>query len=183
MNQLIKNLENQLIQIVTAFKNELGGVRASRPTAKLVEDIKADYLGQKLPIKQLATISIVPPREIQIAVWDKNNAGPVAKAIEEANIGVNPVVSGSVVRINLPPLTEERRRELSKLVKQLTENYRIQIRASRDEYNKKIKKAKEDDQIGEDEQFRRQKEIQELVDKINKDIEQALESKIREIET
>lgn len=171
-------LENKLNSLVNGFKEELSGIRANRPTPKLVEDIKVDYLGQKLPIKQLGSIGIAPPRCIQIIVWDKNAVASIAKAIEEAEIGAMPSIQDNVIRISLPPLTEERRRELIKLVKKIAENVRIKIRFLRDEYNKIVKKS----ELREDERFKRLEDIQETVDKANKKIEELLDNKIKEIQ-
>lgn len=176
---MIKNLEQQLSKTVVAFKDELAGIRANRPTSKLVEDIRVDYLGQKLPIKQLGSISIVPPREIQISIWDKTVVDATVKAIEQASIGVNPSVSGGLIRINLPPLSQERRQELVKLVKQLAETYRIRVRSLRDDCNKEIKK---NEQIREDERFDQLKEIQDMIDGANEEIGLILENKVKEIE-
>jgi len=175
----MEQLKQKLDEILQSFKRELAGIRANRPTPKLVEDIKVDYLGQQLPIKQVASISIAPPREIHISVWDKNNVNAVTKAIEQASIGITPSVSGNLVIVSLPPLSQERRQELIKVVKQLTEACRIRVRAFRDEHNKETKR---DDQLREDERFDQLKRIQELVDGANDEVGLALENKIKEIQ-
>lgn len=181
MEKDIKRLETDLKKIVDGLKDELGGIRTNRPTTKLIEDIRVDYLGQKMPIKQLGSISVAPPREIQVTVWDKNAAGPLAKAIEESGIGVSPNVQGNIVRINLPPLTEERRKDLIKLVGKMAENYRVRVRSLRDDYNKRARKSEEEGELREDEKFKAQKKIQEFVDKSNGEIEAMLENKTNEI--
>lgn len=172
------NYLEQLEKIVSLFKDELVAIRANRPTPKLVEDIKVDYMGQSLPLKQVASISIVPPREIQVSVWDKNNIDNVVKAIEQSNVGINPSVGGNLIRINLPPLSQERRQELVKLVGQISENYRIRIRSLRDDYNKQIKNS----EGGEDERFEQQEQLQKSVDESNEKIKELLKNKIKEIE-
>ncbi len=179
----IKNLEKGLDDVALRFKEEVAGIRGNRPTTKLVEDIKVDYFGQKLPIKQLGSISVVLPREIQISVWDGGAVAAVAKAIESASIGINPSVQGNLIRVNLPPLSEERRKELIKLVGSLAEKYRIQIRSLRDDYNKKIKKAESEDEINEDDKFKFLGRIQKAVDAANGNIENYLGNKIKEIES
>ena len=177
----IKNLEEELKKILETFRGELMGIRTNRPTAKLIEDIKVDYFDQKVPIKQLGSIGIVPPREIQVNVWDKTAVGRVAKAIEEANIGITPNVQGSIVRIILPPLSEERRKDLIKLIGKISETYRIRVRSLRDDSNKKIKKLEGDGDLREDEKFKAQEKIQELVNKANQNIDEILENKTKEI--
>lgn len=175
MEEIIKELEQKTQSTFEALKQELTGIRSNRPTARLVEDIKVDYYGQQLPIKQLGSISIVPPREIDISLWDKNAIQPVVKAIETSNLGVTASPDGNLIRINLPPLTDERRKELNKLVKNIVEQTRIKIRALRDEANKKIK------DLPEDAMFKAKEKIQKAVDKANDRIEELLENKLAEI--
>lgn len=175
MNDELRDLEQKTQAIFESLRQELFGIRTNRPTTKLVEDIKVDYFGQQLPIKQLGSISIAPPREIDISVWDKNAVAPAVKAIETSGLGVSASPDGNLIRINLPPLTDERRKELTKLVKNMAEQSRIKIRALRDEANKKIK------DLPEDEHFKLKNKIQEAVDKANKEIENLLDSKLKEI--
>lgn len=176
MDEIIKDLEQKTKTIFDALRQEIVSIRTNRPTAKLVEDIKADYFGQQMPIKQLASIGIVPPREIDISVWDKNALAPIIKAIESSSLGVTANIDGNLIRINLPPMTDERRKELTKLIKGIVEQSRIKIRAMRDEANKKTKDASED------QKFKLKEKIQDIVDKTNKEIEALLAAKIKEIE-
>jgi ribosome recycling factor len=181
MEDFIKDFEVKVKAVNDSLKQELLGVRANRPTTKLVEDIKADYYNQLIPIKQLASITIVPPREIDISAWDKNAVAPIAKAIEASKSGLTANMEGNLIRIYLPPLTEERKQELTKYVKSVAEANRIKIRATRDEFNKKIQQAADAKTITEDDKFKFKKQIQDLTDKINKDIETILIGKIKEI--
>jgi len=181
MNSL-NNLELRIKDALNYFKDQISFIRGGRPNAKLVEDISVEYFGQKLPIKQLGSINIVPPREIQISVWDKNAASVVLKAIEASNLNVGANLDGNVIRVNLPPLSGERRQELMKLVKRETEEAKIKVRGLRDEENKEINRQFESKEIGEDEKFKLKEKIQEGVDKANREIEKILEGKIREIE-
>lgn len=176
MEQELKNLEKDFNNLTARFKDALSGIRTNRPTTKLVEDIKVDYFGQILTVKQLGSLSIVPPREITISIWDKSAVSMVAKAIEGAHLGLSIAVDSSLIRINLPPLTDERRKELIKVIKAMSEKERVAVRVLRDEINKKAKSDPDED-------MRRflQKKIQDLVDKVNKAIEELLENKIREI--
>lgn len=175
-------LENKLSETLEYFKNQIAVIRGSRPSPKLVEDIWVDYFGQKIPLKQLGSISVNLPREILISVWDKQAVAVVVKAIETSNLNVNANTDGNLIRINLPPLSVERRQELVKIVKKETEETRIKIRSLRDEANKEIKQREEGGEITEDQKFKMKEQIQKMVDKANADIEAMLEKKIKEIE-
>lgn len=178
---LLKDLQIKIDAAIQYFKEQLSGIRGSRPIPKLVEDIPVEYFGQKLTIKQLGSINIVPPREIQISVWDKQTVSNVAKAIESSNLNLSANIEGNLIRINLPPLSQERREELIKVVKKEAEETRIKTRASRDETNKKISRQFERGEINEDDKFRLKESVQKSVDKINEDIERLLANKIKEI--
>ena len=175
MEQDIKALEKSLQAMLEKFKDELSAIRTNRPSPKLVEDIKVDYFDQKMTVKQLSSITVVLPREINISVWDRNAVALIAKAIEMSNLGLSANVDGNLIRLNLPPLTDERRQEFIKLVKQLAEQGRIKIRTLRDDANKKAK------ELSEDLKFKFLKQTQELVDKCNKEIEIQLLNKVNEI--
>jgi len=181
MEIVLKDLEQKTKSILEAVKQELAGLRTNRPTPQLVEDIQVEYLGGMLKVKQLGSISILPPRDIQVSVWDKNAVLSVAKAIETSALKLNPSVSGNVVRIKMPPLTAERREEFIKVAKASAEKWRIKLRNLRDEANKKIVQALEAKTISEDQKFKSKEKIQETIDKINKEIDTALNNKIREI--
>ncbi|MFA5098596.1 MAG: ribosome recycling factor [Candidatus Paceibacterota bacterium] len=178
----MNNLEQKIKQALDYFKNQMLSIRGGRSNAKLVEDIAVDYFGQKMPIKQLGSISVVPPREIHISVWDKNAASAVLKAIDSSNLNVGTNLDGNIVRVSLPPLSGERRIELTKLVKKETEDAKIKIRGLRDEENKEISGRFDAKEIGEDEKFKLKEKVQGIIDKANEEIESILESKIREIE-
>lgn len=175
MESEIKELEKSLQGVIQRFKDDMGGIRTNRPSPKLVEDIRVDYFDQKMTVKQLGSITIVPPREIDINVWDRNAVSPVIKAVEASALGVGANADGNLIRINLPQLTDERRQEFVKLAKQIAEQARIKIRTCRDDANKKSKT------LPEDLKFKSLKKVQELVDTANKDIEVHLVQKIDEI--
>jgi len=176
MEAELRKLEQDFKQLVDRFGEELSAIRANRPTPKLVEDIKVEYLGSLLTVKQLGAIAIIPPRQLTVTVWDKNVAGPVAKAVEAANLGLSVAVDKNLIRISLPPLTEERRQELARLVKGMTEKERIKVRMMRDDI---IKKARQ--QTDEDLTIHIKKKVQEAVDKTNQQLENLLANKIKEI--
>lgn len=176
----VQQFEQKLKAWVSALKNEFQTLRSNRPTPRLVEDIKVDYYGQLTPVKAIGSISVVPPRDIQIGVWDKEAINAVAKAVEAAlNISAN--IDGNLIRVTLPTLTEERRKELEKIVRKMAEENRIKIRGARDEINKELKKMEGDKKISEDSAFKKKEETQKFVDKANKEIEELLENKIKEI--
>jgi ribosome recycling factor len=177
-----KDLEAKLKAITEHLKQELSGVRTNRPNPKLIEDIKAEYFEVPTPVKQLGSIAVVPPRELQISVWDQSAIAPIAKAIESANLGVSVSVSGNMIRVALPMMSNERRAELVKISKTSSEEARIKVRGARDEANKKAEAAEKAKEISEDAKFNLKKKIQEAVDKTNKDIEAMLLGKIKEIE-
>ena len=180
MESLLKELDQKLKNILESLKLDFLNIRTNRPTAKFVEDVKVDYMDQQFMVKQLGSISIMPPKEIDITVWDKGAIGAVAKSIQEAR-NLTPNIDGNVLRINLPPLTDERRNEFIKLVKNAAEQTRIKIRGFRDDGNKKIEQMFKDKTVSEDQKFKGKKKIQEVVDKINQELEKLLESKIKEI--
>lgn len=157
-------------------------MRANRPSTNLVEDIQVEYYGQMLPIKQLGSIAIVPPREIAVTLWDKNAVGPAEKAIRESNLGLSPAIDGTTIRLALPPLTDERRAELLKLVKQQAEEARIRIRSQRDDAMKRINQAESEKKISEDQKFAQKDRAQKAVDAANAEIEKLLLQKSKEIQ-
>jgi len=181
MDIILNLIREKTEGVMTAVKSELSGIRANRPTPHLVEDIKVSYAESMLPIKQLGSISIVPPREIQINVWDTGAVQAIAKAIENANIGMNPSIQGATVHMHMPSLNEERRNELMKITKTITERFRIQVRSIRDEINKKVQQLETAKEINEDEKFKLKKKIQEIVDATNASIDAMLEHKLKEI--
>ena len=176
------DLEQKIKESLEYLKSQFAAVRGGRPSPKLVEDISIDYFGQRMLIKQMGSISINPPREILISIWDKQAVSIVVKAIESSNLNVSANTDGNLIRINLPPLSVERRQELAKVVKKESEEARIKIRSLRDEVNKKIRQREENGEITEDQELKLKEQIQKSIDKANKDIEEMLEKKIKEIE-
>lgn len=179
---ILKDLENKIKDLLEFFKQQLLGIRSNRPSPKMVEDIPVDAYGQKMSIRQVGAISIVPPAQIQVSVWDKSMVGPVAKAIESSNLNVNANIDGNIIRINLPPLSDERRKELIKVVKKETEELKIKIRTAREEANKKIGKEFDERNISEDQKFYFKEKVQKIIDKANADADGILAKKIKEIE-
>lgn len=174
-------MEQKLKSFVESLKNEFQTIRSGRPSPRMVEDIKVEIYGQQMPVKALGSISVVPPREISISVWDKSVVGAVARAVEDSPLKVAANIEGNVIRINLPQLTDERKKEYEKVIRKMAEEMRIRIRSSRDGANKEVKKMEEEKKLSEDAAFKKKEEIQKLTDKTNKEVEELLESKIKEI--
>ncbi len=172
----LKELEEKFNSVVESLKEEFLGLRTNRPTPKLIENIKVDYMGQPLIVKQLGAIGIELPRDLIVNVWDKNAVPMISKAIEAANIGVSASMEGNSVRVKLPELTNERRDELIKIVKSSAEKCRIKMRTLRDDANKSVN-AETDKDI----KFRSKEEMQKIVDSFNQSIDEVVEKKIKEI--
>lgn len=181
MDTLMESFKKRAAAIVDHFKKEIASVRTNRPSASLVDDIKVSYYDQMMPLNQVGSVGITPPREIHIQVWDKEATAAVVKAIEMSSLGLTPTVDGNIIRVFLPELSTERREEFVKHVKKIGEQHRIELRHARDEANKEIKKKEENDELTEDEKFKVKDEVQKVVDETNKAIESALDEKIREI--
>lgn len=182
MEEFAKDLEKSAKPVVENLRAELSGIRANRPHPQLVEDIKVNYLDQQLSVKQLGSISIVPPREIDINVWDKGAMEAVMKAIETSGRGLTANSDGQLIRIYLPTLTDERRQELTKVVKNLIEQVKIRVRALRDDANKKTEAAFKAKALSEDQKFKARERIQKATDKLNVEVESLLANKLKEIQ-
>lgn len=174
----LKDLEKRMEGALAALKTEFSGLRTGRATTNLVEPINVDAYGSQMPMSQVGTVSVPEPRMVSIQVWDKGLVGAVEKAIRESGLGVNPVVDGTTVRIPMPPLTEERRVELTKVAGKYAESARVSVRNVRREGMESIKKA---DGVSEDEQKKLSDDVQKLTDATVKKIDEALVTKESEI--
>lgn len=172
----IKEMELKTDEISAYLKEEFSKIRSNRPTTRLVERIKVDYMGGVLDLNQLASLSINPPRDIVISPWDKNAIPPITKAIEAENLGLGIAADSSGIRLTMPELTSERRGELARLVKSIAEENRIKMRASRDKFIKAINAITD-----EDEKFRSKEEMQKIVDKFNAEVDSLVSAKIAEL--
>jgi len=174
---IFKEAEVSMKKAVDYFKNEIAGFRTGRASTKLVEDIKVDYYGSKMPLKQIATIMVPEPNQIVVQPWDQNAVNEIEKAIREY-LNVNPTVQGNVIRITLPPPTEERRREMVRLLHKLAEEARVAIRNIRREAKDKIEDL---EGVSEDEIRRLLDRLQKLTDKYVDMINSLAEAKEEEI--
>ena len=181
--KIISDLKPILDKAIAHFGTEIANLRTGRATSALVEDIIVECYGTKMPIKQIAAIHAPEPRLILIQPWDKSIIKEIEKVIISTRPGLNPVTDGDVIRINLPLLTEERRKELVKLLGQYAESARISIRQIRDEAWKTIQELEKEGQIREDDKFRGKDALQEAMDEYNKKIKDIAEAKEKEIMT
>lgn len=165
------------------MKEEIKGVRANRPSAALVEDLKVEYYGNLTPLKHMASISVKPPREINIQVWDKEAVNAVAKAIELSDLGLSANTEDNVIRVFLPELSEERRKELVRHVKKILETFRIKVRQAREEANQKVDDLFDKKEISEDDKFKIKEQVQEETEWANEEIEKIFEAKEKEIQS
>lgn len=180
-NTIIEEFQKRSQPLLDSFKKEMASLRTNRPNAGLIGDMRIQYYDQTLTIKEVGSIKVVPPREIVVQVWDRQAVGGIVKSIETSDLGLSVNTEENIIRISLPKLTEERRKEFIKKVKKITEQYRIQLRHLRDEMNKRIQEDFQNHEIAEDQKFKFKEEIQNETDKINKEIESLLENKIKEI--
>jgi ribosome recycling factor len=180
---LIENKKGEMENSIEHFKEELGQLRTGRAQTALVENILVDYYGSKSPMKQVASITIPEPRTVVISPWDKGTLVNIEAAVRESQLNLNPMNDGNVVRINIPQLTEDRRKELVKVLNQKAEEARIAVRKHREEVWEEIQEMEKSGKIGEDDKFSGKDKLQNVVDEYNRKIEEIRENKEREILT
>ena len=174
---------DKMNKTIASFKKDLSSLRTGRANPAMLDLIRVDVYGQKMPINQIATITVPEPRTISIQVWDKNNVNLVDTEIKKSNLGVNPQVDGQMLRIRIPQLTEERRKELTKILKNLGEKSKVSIRNIRRESNDNIKNMLKEKKISEDESNNYEKDVQKSTDDNISLIEKILAEKEKEILT
>lgn len=179
----ILQFRQKLEKVVEHLKTEIASLRTGRATPALVEDLEIDYYGSKTPLKAIAAISSPEPKMLVIRPWDKNAVQPIEKAIQASTLGINPVTDREVIRLAIPTLTEERRKELAKLLGRHLEDARIQVRREREDALREIDRREKAKEISEDEKFRQRGEVQKIVDEINKKIEDTGAAKEKEVMT
>lgn len=180
-NSIKKDIKHRMGRSLEVLRQEFSGLRAGRANAALLEAISVDAYGSKMPINQVGTIGVPDARTLSVQVWDNSLVKSVEKAILESDLGLNPMSEGQVIRVPIPPLSEERRAEITKVASKYTENARIAVRNLRKEGMDTIKKLQKDGEISEDEQRRYENEIQKLTDETIKEMDDALENKEKDI--
>ena len=168
---------------VSSLKAELVRVRTGRATPALVDNVKVDYYGTLTPLAQMAQISIPDPKTIQIASWDQSAIPLIEKAIIAANIGLNPNVDGKIIRLNVPMLTEDRRKDIAKTVKQYGEDAKVAIRNIRRDVNDAVKAQEKGKSLSEDDSKRLQEQVQKLTDASITEVDKLIEAKIKDVMT
>ena len=181
--ETIKNCNSKMKKAFSVFTQELASLRTGRANVSMLDIIKVDVYGQSMPINQLANISTPEPRLLTVQVWDQNNVSLIDTAIKKSNLGINPQIDGQLLRIPIPSLTEERRKELKKLMGGLAEKAKVSIRNIRREANDNLKKDLKDKKISEDELKNYEKKIQNSTDTQITELEKKLAAKEKEIMT
>jgi ribosome recycling factor len=177
----LSKYRDRMDKSISALKEQFGGLRTGRASASLLDQIMVDAYGSATPLNQVAAISVPEPRMITVSIWDKTVVNAVDKAIRASGLGLNPVMEGTNLRIPIPPLTEERRKDLSKIAGGYAEHQKIAVRNIRRDANDDLKKAEKDGAIAEDERKRMETEVQKLTDDAVKRIDEALKIKEQEI--
>jgi ribosome recycling factor len=181
MEALVKDTSARMERSIEAFRKELGKVRTGRASFSLLDGVKVDYYGTPTLLPQVGTLSVPESRLITVTPWDTKMIGPIEKAIQGSGLGLNPSSDGKMVRIPIPPLTEERRRELAKVVRKMGEDARVAVRSVRREAIEKLKDREKKKEISEDVVKRGQERIQKETDAHVKKIDEILKSKEQEI--
>jgi ribosome recycling factor len=183
LNEIIGEKEEEFKKSVEFFQEELGRLRTGRANASLVENIPVDYYGSKSPLKQIASITIPEARTIAISPWDRDSLVSIEKAIRESQLNLNPVNDGQIIRINIPQLNEERRKDLVKVLNQKAEEARIAVRRSREEIWDEMQELEKSGKIAKDDKFSGKEKLQKKVDEYNGQIEEIRKKKEDEIMT
>ena len=177
----INDIERRMRGAQSKLKDEFAGLRTGRASANLLDPVRIEAYGQRMPVSQVGTINVPEPRMITIQVWDRAMIIPVDKAIREANLGLNPQVDGQLIRLKIPELNAERRKEIAKVAHKYTEAARVAVRNVRRDGMDLLKKLEKDGAMAQDEHHKQSAKIQEMTDKIIKEIDQSLISKEAEI--
>ena len=175
------DLNRRMHGAVDALRHELAGLRTGRASTALLDPVHVEVYGANMPLNQVATVSVPEPRLISVQVWDRSNVQPVEKAIRSAGLGLNPVTDGQLIRLPIPELTEERRKELAKLVGQYAEKAKIAVRNVRRDGMDHLKQDEKKHEISEDERKRRETDVQKLTDSTIAEIDAAATAKEKEI--
>jgi ribosome recycling factor len=178
---VLSKYRDRMDKAIVALKDEFASLRTGRASAGLLDQVMVEAYGATVPISQVGSVSVPEPRSITVSIWDKGVVVSVEKAIRASGLGLNPVVEGTTLRIPIPPLTEERRKDLAKLAGKYAETQKVAIRNVRRDANDDLKKAEKDHVINQDEQKRMEAEVQKITDEAIKRVDEALKTKEQEI--
>lgn len=177
----LNDLRTKMEKSLEALKKEISRVRTGRASLAILDGIRVNYYGVPTPLSQVASLAVPESRTITIQPWDSKIIGEIEKAIQKSDLGLTPLSDGKIIRIQIPPLTEERRRELVKVIRRMEEDCKVALRNIRRDGNEILKKAKKDKEISEDEQFKLQEEVQKMMDKSIEKATEIVEAKSKEI--
>jgi ribosome recycling factor len=181
LKEIYRDIEGRMNKTLDALLRELSGIRTGKATTNILDGIKVEYYGTPTPLKQIASVTAPDPKLLIVQPWEKNLIPEVIKAIQKADLGLNPISESGVVRLPIPPLNEERRRDMVKLVKKFGEDAKVSIRNIRRDGIEALKKAEKDDKITEDELHTGQKHLQDATDEHIRKIEKMVEAKDAEV--
>ncbi|HLC42510.1 MAG TPA: ribosome recycling factor [Methylomirabilota bacterium] len=179
--QTLKEVESRMQGAIDVLAREFAGVRTGRATQALLEGVRVDYYGTMTPVPQVATVSVPDPKTLIVQPWDMSLLPAIEKAIMKSDLGLTPANDGKIIRLTLPPLTEERRKQLAKAVRQLAESGRVAIRNVRHEAINKLRTMEKEKKISEDDAKRQQNEIQKMTDRFIQRVDELLKKKEQEI--
>ena len=177
----IKQMQEQMDAAVDAMRREFASVRTGKASAALLDTVRVDAYGSKMPLNQVATVNTPEARLIVVQPWDKGLMGEIERAIQTAALGLNPSNDGNVIRVPVPPLSQERRQDMVRLLHKMAEEARISVRHARQEANKQIKQLEHDHEISEDESRRQQEQVQKITDEYVSKIDELMKSKEAEV--
>ena len=181
MKEIQNKLQQQMEKTIEALKHEFSTIRDGRANAQMLDKIRVDYYGTPTPINQVGSISVPEPRTLMINPWDKSAMKDIETAIRNSDLGLNPTNDGEVIRLNVPALTEERRKELCKQAKKASEEFKVRLRNERRDANDKLKKLEKEGEITEDDLKKAQDNVQKMTDKYTKEVDVLLEVKEKDI--
>jgi len=181
MNPIVKDAKHRMDISIENFRQEIAKIRTGKATTALLDGVKVDYYGTMTPLRQVGNVSVLDPHTLSVTPWDKGMVQNIEKAILTADLGLNPANDGTNLRIPIPPLNEERRRELVKLVKKFGEDCKVAIRNVRRDANDQLKKEEKEKSISEDEKKRLEDEVQKTTDEHTKQVDELIEHKEKEI--
>jgi ribosome recycling factor len=176
-----KSLEQKTLKTIDSFKNELSKIRTGRAHPGILDQVQVDYYGSLVPISQVANVTLIDARNISVQPWEKGMGAKIEKAIRESDLGLNPATQGDLIRVPMPALTEERRKDLIKIVKSLAEDAKIAVRNLRRDANEQAKRLLKDKEITEDDDRRSQDDVQKLTDRTIVEIDKLVQAKEAEI--
>ncbi len=176
-----KNTEGKMEQSITAFKNNLSKIRTGRANPALLDAVQVEYYGSMVPLSQVANVALLDSRTISVQPWEKGMGAKIEKAIRESDLGLNPASMGDLIRVPMPPMSEERRKEMTKLVKSEGEHAKVAVRNLRRDANEAVKKLVKDKEATEDDQKRTEADIQKMTDKRIAEIDQLIAAKEQDI--